>query len=140
MAEGVVGKAAEAANGVALTLDSAGVSDWHQGEAPDKRAQAICAKHGIDITKQKSRPVRDEDFNRFDLILAMDQSNLDALHKMRPKKSRAEIKLFLSYAPHLDHRDVPDPYYDGERGFAKVLAMIEQAAQGLMQAPEIAGR
>ena len=131
MAEGVMAKLAD---GHRLALDSAGISDWHEGEPPDQRAQAICAQHGIDIGQQKSRPVCAEDFDRFDLMLAMDKSNLSALKQMRPKGARAKIELFLSYAPDLKDQEVPDPYYGGQRGFANVLAMIEQAAAGVLRA------
>jgi len=131
MAEGVVAKRAKRQK---LSLDSAGISDWHEGAPPDKRAQAIFAQYGIDISKQRSRSVQPEDIDRFDLILAMDRSNLKALTHMRPKHARAEIKLFLSYAPDLEAQEVPDPYYESEGGFANVLAMIERAAEGLLAA------
>lgn len=130
IAEGVVGALADAKN-LSLTLDSAGTSGWHEGEAPDERAQAICQSKGIDISRQKSRSVCKEDFTAFDLILAMDRSNLDGLNAVKPKNASAEVKLFLDYAAALPHQEVPDPYYNSN-GFSEVLQMVEAAAAGLL--------
>jgi protein-tyrosine phosphatase len=130
MAEGVFATRAAQA-GIAVALDSAGVSDWHKGEPPDKRAIAICREHNMDISHQRSRPIEKADFTTFDFILAMDQSNMTLLAQMQPKGATAEVRLFLDYATDLDVREVPDPYYDSQ-GFAIVLGMIEEATTGLL--------
>ncbi len=130
MAEGAF---AARANGLDVNIDSAGTSDWHQGAPPDPRAQAICAQRQIDISDQRSRPICGEDFEKFDLILVMDRNNLAEVKAMKPKGSKAKIGLFLDYAPDLNMDEVPDPYYDREEGFAKVLQMIEKAADGLIK-------
>ena len=134
MAEGIFAKRA-AARGVSVALDSAGVSDWHSGEPPDERARAICQKHDIDISRQRSRPIEKEDFTAFDFILAMDESNMAHLKQVKPKGSTAKVQLFLDYAETLTDKEVPDPYYDrsdGKSGFQLVLEMLEQATEGLL--------
>lgn len=107
-------------------VDSAGTSDWHVGDAPYGPMQAAARARGLDLSQQRARQVQREDFHRFDLILAMDSSNLKDLQAIRPADATARLELFL--AP-LDSapRDVPDPYYT--RDFDGVLALIDQAAQ-----------
>lgn len=80
----------------------------------------------------RGRQIAPQDFNRFDLILAMDNSNLAKLQAVCPPGASAEVKLFLDYAAHLPEREVPDPYYDD--GFDRVLDLLEQASQGLVSA------
>ncbi len=130
MAEGVF---RVRANGLDVETDSAGTSDWHQGTPPDQRAQAICAKHDIDISTQRARQICAEDFNDFGLILVMDRDNLAAVKALKPKGASAKIDLLLNYADNLAVDEVPDPYHDREEGFAKVLTMIEKAVDGLIQ-------
>lgn len=130
MAEGVLREKAQAA-GLDLTLDSAGVSGWHEGEPPDSRAIAEAAKNNMDISQQRSRAVEKADFTNFDFIFAMDQSNLETLKQMQPKNATARVQLLLEYATGLDIQEVPDPYYDSN-GFAIVLAMIENACDGFL--------
>lgn len=110
-----------------IVLDSAGTSDWHRGDPPDPRATEEAAKRGIDLSDQRSRPVTAQDFDDFDLILAMDRSNLANLERMRPAGNTTPVRLFLSAAPDLPRDEVPDPYYDG--GFDRVLDMIETASR-----------
>lgn len=131
MAQGVFENKA-AATKIDCVVDSAGTSNWHEGEKPDARAIAICREKNIDISKQTSRAVSKDDFTEFDLILAMDKSNLKTLNQIKPKSATAEIKLFLDYAQNLDTKEVPDPYYD-DNGFAIVFSMIENAAMGLIK-------
>lgn len=135
MAEGAFRKAVEA-GGVAdrFVLDSAGLGDWHVGQAPDERAQAAAARRGIDITKQSARQVGQEDFRRFDLVLAMDRSNYAALRRLAPQEDAHKVLQFLDFAPHLGARDVPDPFFGGAAGFDAALDLIEQASFGLLGA------
>ena len=103
--------AAQQAPRLALEIDSAGTADYHIGAPPDLRSQRAAQRRGIDISGLRARQVTEDDFVRFDLILAMDRQNLRELEAMKPANSRASLKLFLEYAPDLNLRDVPDPYY-----------------------------
>lgn len=133
MAEGVFRRVAEDAGQAHLfEIDSAGMGDWHKGQAPDHRAQKAALARGVDISGQSARKVELEDFEDFDLILAMDGSNISDLYEIAPHAARHKIRRFLDFAPHLDEDDVPDPYYGGEEGFDRALDLIEAAAKGLL--------
>ena len=112
---------AERGQGRHMLLDSAATSGWEVGSAPDPRSIAVAMRHGIDISGQRARKVRREDFSRFDLILGMDRSNVADLKALAPTRDR--VHLFLEFA-HGQARDVPDPYYDGPEAFAEVYRMI----------------
>lgn len=112
-----------------VEIDSAGTGAWHIGEPADGRATQEAAKRGYDLTPLRARQVNRADFEYFDLILAMDLSNLRNLERMRPAGSRATLKLFLEYAPQIAEIEVPDPYYNNQ--FERVLDMIEAASKGL---------
>ncbi len=113
-------------------VDSAGTGDWHVGNPPDRRAIAAARKRGYEIAGLRARQVSVADFQRFDLILAMDQSNLSNLQRLVPAGARARTELFMHFAPGLPV-EVPDPYYGGDDGFEQVLDMLEQAADGLIE-------
>lgn len=120
-----------------VQVDSAGTGDWHVGKAPDSRTRQAALRRGYDLSAQRARQVEAADFQRFDLILAMDQSNLSNLKALRPAAARADLDLYLRrYELALD--EVPDPYYGGEDGFEQVLDLIEQASDALLI--EIKGR
>ena len=130
-AEGVMRARAEAA-GLPVTLDSAGTGDWHAGDPPDRRMTAAARKRGIDLTGLRARQVRPRDFEAFDLVLAMDRANLDALSRLRPAGAPAGLELMRDQAPGPRGREVPDPYYGGDGGFDGVLDLIEAASAGLL--------
>ena len=139
MAEGVFRRAAcDAGLADAFEIDSAGMGDWHKGQAPDHRAQHAALARGIDISEQASRKIELEDFEDFDLVVAMDGSNIEDLYDIAPHDARSKIRRFLDYAPHIDVDDVPDPYYGGTEGFNHALDLIEAAAQGLLD--DLAGQ
>ena len=120
-----------------VTVDSAGTGDWHVGKAPDNRSSQAALQRGYDLSSLRARQVQREDFQRFDLILAMDQDNLARLQALRPASGGADLDLFLRrYALAVD--EVPDPYYGGADGFEQVLDLIEQASDALLV--EIKGR
>ena len=127
------GLAAREAPDLALNVDSAGTANYHPGSVPDRRSQAAAARRDYDLSSLRARQVRAQDFADFDLILAMDQSNLQELLVMAPPTARAKIQLFLDYAPGQPLREVPDPYYGGANGFEHVLDLIEAAARGLLR-------
>ena len=133
MVEGVFRRIADE-EGVAdrFEIDSAGMGDWHIGQAPDTRAQAAALNRGMDISAQSARQVTQADFDRFDLLLAMDGSNFAELTQLAPKSARHKVRRFLDYAPHLSTQDVPDPFYGVSEGFDHALDLIEEAARGLL--------
>jgi protein-tyrosine phosphatase len=120
-----------------VEVDSAGTGDWHVGKSPDSRTRQAAQLRGYDLSALRGRQVCAGDFRRFDLILAMDNSNLEHLQRLRPAGAMAELDLFLRrYGQALD--EVPDPYYGGEEGFEQVLDLLEQACDGLLG--ELRGR
>lgn len=116
-----------------VSFDSAGIGNWHAGQPPDVRAIATARRHGIDISKQRARPLVAGDFQRFDLILCADRSNLDVLQQRLPKNPRAECALFLDWTGARQHGEIPDPYTGDERAFEAVYALIDLAATELVQ-------
>ena len=109
-----------------LRVESAGLGDWHVGDPPDERAQQHARKRGYDLSAQRARQVRLDDFDEFDLILAMDRGHLRALQKMAPPRHHAKIRLFVADA------EVPDPYYGGPHGFERVLDLVEARCRSLV--------
>jgi len=116
-----------------IEIDSAGTHAYHVGHEPDQRAQECALRRGIDISSLRGRRVDDQDFETFDYILAMDRENFEDLRMHSPEHHEHKIRLFLDYAPHLKTSEVPDPYYGGNRGFDKVIDMVEQASIGLLE-------
>ncbi|MGY3256791.1 low molecular weight protein-tyrosine-phosphatase [Pseudomonas chlororaphis] len=131
-AEGVLRhKLREAGLADRVEVASAGTGEWHIGKAPDKRSQHAALLRGYDLSAQRAQQVSSVDFARYDLILAMDESNLRNLKALQPAQGKAELDLFLRrYEAAVD--EVPDPYYDGEQGFEQVLDLIEYASDRLV--------
>lgn len=117
-----------------FAIDSAGTHAYHIGKEPDLRSQAAALQRGIDLSNLRAREVRDEDFEDFDFLLAMDDDNYAILLNTCPEQYKAKIKYFLDYAPELNERQVPDPYFGGVYGFERVLDMIEEASAGFLTA------
>ena len=115
-----------------LEVDSAGTAGYHIGEAPDPRMQAAAARRGYQLHALRARIVEPGDFERFDLILAMDRENLAVLRRRAPVTVRERVQLFLEFAPQGAPQEVPDPYYGGPNGFEEVLDLVESAARGLL--------
>jgi len=132
-AEGVFRELARRKGALArLRIDSAGMLDYHVGEAPDPRAVAHAAQRGYDLAPLRARQVEPADFTRFGRILAMDGSHLRQLKAIAPGGSPARIALFLDHSLAWPGLDVPDPYYGGSRGFETVLDMVEEASARLL--------
>ena len=127
---------AEAGLAGRIAIDSAGTGAWHVGEPPDGRATAAALQRGYDLSGLRARQVDPADFERFHYILAMDRSNLSHLEAMRPAGYRGHLGLFLDFHPRPPTREVPDPYYGGDRGFEEVLDLVERAGRGLLEAME----
>ena len=138
-AEGVFRKLLEeSASDLELQVDSAGTHAYHIGEPPDLRSYTAAKGRGVDISRHRGRQATFQDFHDFDYVIAMDSDNLRRLQALRPKGSRAELRLLLEYAPQAGLLDVPDPYYGGTEGFERVLDLVEAGGRGLLE--EIARR
>jgi protein-tyrosine phosphatase len=124
--------AAREAPELGLEIDSAGTAGYHIGDAPDSRSQAAALRRGYDMSPLRARVVEAADFERFDLILAMDSNNFDVLRKRAPAAYRERVRLFLEFAPDCGLDEVPDPYYGGPAGFEQVLDLVEEASRGLL--------
>ena len=121
-------------SGLDLLIDSAGTLDYHSGDKPDGRARKAGERRGYDFSSIRARKVTSEDFERFDLILAMDKDNYRNLMALAPEDADSgKVQLFLDYAPNSRYQEVPDPYYGGAKGFELVLDLIEDASQGLIE-------
>tara|TARA_B100001093_G_scaffold209724_2_gene201423 strand:+ start:9158 stop:9601 length:444 start_codon:yes stop_codon:yes gene_type:complete len=106
-------------------IDSAGTSGFHNGSPPDPRSIEVAQKNGINIDNQKSRPFRANDFESFDLIFVMDSSNhRNVLKYAKSEKERQKVNLILDY-PGSKTKEVPDPYYGGDKGFESVFKLID---------------
>ena len=110
-------------------LDSAGTSDYHTQEAPDIRAQQSTLIHNIDISHQRSRQFKLDDFNKFDQIFVMDASNYTNILKLSKNPiHKNKIHLFLDSTYPNENRQVPDPYFGGNDGFENVFQMLKKAS------------
>ena len=132
-AEGVFRKLVEERSpGFPVHIESAGTHAYHVGNPPDPRAVRAAGRRGIDLSGQRARRVTVDDFEHFELVLAMDELNRETLLELCPPRRRERIRLLLDFAPHVGRRDVPDPYYGGTNGFEHVLDLVEEAAAGLL--------
>ena len=124
---------ATAAAGVDIEVDSAGTGAYHVGERPDRRMREAGSDVGLHINGS-ARQFEPADFDRFDLIVVMDRSNLrDVLGQAPDEDAAARVRLFRSFDPDADDLEVPDPYYGGPDGFRDVIAMVRRAAAGLVE-------
>lgn len=133
-AEAVFCKAVAAA-GIAdsVDFDSAGVDSYHIGEPPDSRAQQVGRSRGYDLSSIRARAVSKSDFERFDLILAMDQAVLRRLEQRCPNEYKNRLMPYMMYSRGSDVKEIPDPYYGGQNGFEHVLDLIEDVTSGLLE-------
>jgi protein-tyrosine phosphatase len=117
-----------------IALDSAGTGAWHVGDSPDARATEAARRRGIAL-EGAARQVRPRDFEEFDVILAMDRSNLRSLQRMAPDEhARAKVRLLREWDPSANgDLDVPDPYYGGPGGFEEVLDLVQAACTALLE-------
>lgn len=117
--------------GFEVEVDSAGTVASHQGESPDSRSMLHGKKRGYSFHGQSSRQVKQSDFQYFDYIFAMDNSNLRDLMDICPLEQQSKVQLFLSLSDDPEH-EVPDPYYGGDAGFEHVLDLVENASTVLI--------
>lgn len=118
-----------------FVVESAGLGQWHVGEAPDERAQAVGRAHGVDVTGA-AQQFQSIDFDSFDLVLALDTDIYRGLERLAPNAAaRAKIRFLRDFDPQASHsRDVPDPYYGSTRHFEQVFELVERSSQGLLAA------
>ena len=118
-----------------IELDSAGTGAWHIGSAPDGRARRAAAARGIELTG-RARQVEPEDFDAFDLVLAMDRENERLLRGIaRDEQERSKVRLLREFDPasvEAGDLEVPDPYYGAAGGFEEVLELVQEACEGLL--------
>lgn len=111
-------------------VDSAGTGNWHVGEHPDKRSIQIANKYGIDISKQKCRQFNSSDFEQFDLIYVMDQSNYKNVIKLAPNKDlKNKVQLILNEQFPNKNLDIPDPFWGNIDDFDQVYKMLDEVCE-----------
>jgi protein-tyrosine phosphatase len=115
-----------------LQIDSAGTHAPSGSPPADPRAKTALSARGYPLGKHKARQVAEQDFTRYDLILAMDQSNMNDLRRICPNETTHKLRLFLEFAEDTAIRDVPDPYYGNVQGFERVLDLCEAGGRGLV--------
>ena len=130
LAEGALRAEARRLN-LDLIVDSAGTGDWHAGEPPDRRAQAVAARHGVDISGLRARQVRVEDFRRCHHVIALDHDNLSELRRLAPPHASAELSLLLDHVPGREGQAVADPWFGDEAGFDVTWADVTAGARAL---------
>ncbi|HMM12383.1 MAG TPA: low molecular weight protein-tyrosine-phosphatase [Bacteroidales bacterium] len=129
-AEGIFRRIARE-RGLIVDVDSAGTSGWHEGEPADSRMRRAARHRGYDLTSI-SRPVRRSDFDRFDMLVAMDDSNYDNLREMAmTKEEEDKIVRMADFLDRKDYDHIPDPYYGGADGFDLVIDLLEEASENL---------
>jgi protein-tyrosine phosphatase len=117
--------------GLEVEIDSAGTGSWHVGDPPDRRAQAVALRNGVDIAGYRGRQVKPEDFRRFTHIVALDRDNLADLKRIRPSDATAELLLLLDAVEGRRGKSVADPYYGDDAGFDVTWADVAAGARGL---------
>ncbi|MEZ9351272.1 protein-tyrosine-phosphatase [Vibrio splendidus] len=115
-----------------VTVDSAGTIGFHQGNPPDSRSKSAGEKRGYSFKGITSRKVVDNDFEEFDLILAVDRANLDDLTNQCPAHLQYKLALFLSFGES-QYQEIPDPYYGEGNGFELVLDLIEESSEAILR-------
>jgi len=133
MAEGVLrARLQEAGLDARVHVDSAATGRSHVGHAPDERAIACAAKHGVDISEQRARALVLEDFTEFDIILCADRTILHDARIRKPRTAHADVELLMEWSG-LGRKDVPDPYYGDPRDFSRAWKLVDAAAAGVVE-------
>jgi protein-tyrosine phosphatase len=116
-----------------IQVDSAGTHNYHPGNPPDERSQAHAVKRGYDLSALRARQISDSDFERHDLIMAMDWDNLALIQEECPAEHLGKVRRLTEFCLKHDSPVVPDPYYGGKDGFEHVLDLVEDACEGLLR-------
>lgn len=115
-----------------VEVDSAGTHDYHVGEPPDARSQEHAHLRGYDLSALRARQVQANDFEKFDVILALDDGHLRILQKQCPPQFKCKLHRFTEFCTRHKSLEVPDPYYGGAQGFEHVLDLVEDGCTGLI--------
>lgn len=127
LAEGILKSKVDSSK---VWVDSAGTGGWHVGELPDSRSIEIARRNQINISDQRCRKFKEDDFEEFDLIYVMDKSNRDdVLNLASNRLHESKVKLILNELSPETDLEVPDPYYGGDRGFQNVFDMLNDACE-----------
>jgi protein-tyrosine phosphatase len=130
MAEGILKHKLSQRNLNNIEVDSAGFEPFHQGDRPDQRGMATMKKNGIDISSIRSRLFREEDFDEFDRIYVMDQTNYrDVIRMARNEDDKKKVDFLLNQIHPGSNAVVPDPYYGGDEGFDRVFSLLSNACE-----------
>jgi protein-tyrosine phosphatase len=116
-----------------IEVESSGTHSYHVGNQPVPRSIEVAARHGIDLTSQRARQFIASDLAEFDYILAMDSDNYQGIMAHAKSGEGDNVTLFLQFAPEIKRREVPDPYYGGDRGFDDVYELVKTASRGLLE-------
>ena len=127
-------RVADAGLGDRIVVDSAGTHDYHVGRPPDERAQQHAARRGVDLSAQRARQLKAQDFDDFDLVLVMDDANQHAARALCPPGQRHKLRRLTDFCTRHRASEVPDPYYGGAAGFEAVLDLVEDACDGVLAA------
>jgi protein-tyrosine phosphatase len=120
-------------HGLSVEVDSAGTANYHVGEKPDHRMRRISLEYGVSIDELRARQFTAADFDHYDIIFAMDQSNeQNILRLARNESDRQKVKLFLNELYPGENREVPDPYYGTENHFKEVIELLDQATDAFL--------
>ena len=131
LAEGILKSKTKNLN---ITIESAGIAGYHIGNPPDSRSINVANKHNINIANQKARQFTKEDFQKFDIIYAMDKNNYSHLTALADtQEEREKIQMILNEVKANSYKSVPDPYYGGNNGFEKVYAILEEACEKIVK-------
>lgn len=120
-------------NGLKIEIDSAGTGNYHVGEAPDKRAIQYMKSKGMDISGLRARQFSKNDFEEFDIIYAMDDSNYRNILKLASTElHRSKVKMILNETSEGENRSVPDPYFGGMEGFEEVFLLLDEVSASVI--------
>lgn len=132
MAEGIL-RSKVSKLGLNIEVDSAGTANFHVGESPDSRAIKTAKQFGVDISGLRGRQFIETDFDKFDFIFVMDESNKSNVLKLaRNDYDRKKVRLLLELSSEFDLKDVPDPWFGGDEGFVEVYEMLEKACSNFL--------
>ena len=131
LAEGILKSKVDSSK---VFVDSAGTGSWHIGSKPDQRSIAIAKRNNLDITDQRGRQFSKKDFEDFDYIFTMDNSNFkDVMEMAETDEDRQKVHLILEEVFPSENVDVPDPYHGGEQGFENVYMMLNEACESIAE-------
>ena len=134
IAEGILRQKLKEKNIYQVQTDSAGTASYHVGESPDSRMQATAIKNGVDISDLRARQFEQADFDEFDIIYAMDESNYNNIMSLaRNNEDVQKIKMILDELLPNGGLEVPDPYYGGDEGFQNVFDLLDEAMEIVIQ-------